>query len=62
MGLISKTAMMGINGNVKYLEELGYNIPRRINKWGALTCPNGAKIEVKVEHLKPSSTAHQTVL
>lgn len=57
MGLISKTAMMGINGNVKYLEELGYEIPRRKNKWGALTCPSGAKIEVKVEHLKPSSTA-----
>ena len=58
MGLISKTAMVGLMGkNEKYYEALGYEIPRRKNKWGKLTHPKGTKIEVRVEDLKPNSGA-----
>lgn len=57
MGLISKTAMVGASGNVKYYESLGYKFPRKRNKYGQLTIPRGTKIEIKIEDLKPNSTA-----
>ena len=58
MGLISKTAMVGLmGGNANYYEKLGYEIPRKRNKYRQLTIPRGTKIEVKVEHLKSNSTA-----
>ena len=57
MGLISKTAMVGLSHSVKYYENLGYKIPRERNKWRKLTVPRGTKIEVKVEDLPKGSMA-----
>lgn len=51
MGLITKEVEIRLNGkNVKYYEDLGYEIPRRYGKWG-LSIPKGTTIKVKVEHL-----------
>ena len=41
--------------NVKYYEDLGYRIPRKINKYGKLTVPKGIKIKVNVFDLQKNS-------
>lgn len=57
MGLISKEAIIGINGpNIKYYRDKGYEIPIIKHKWGN-TVPRGSKIRVKVEDLNSHSTA-----
>ncbi|GCD10426.1 hypothetical protein [Clostridium tagluense] len=54
--LITKTVMLKLNGqNVKHLENLGYKIERRQDKWGSFSFKTGTEIEVKVEHLKEGS-------
>ena len=57
MGLITKEVEVGLSGkNLKYYENLGYEIPRR-KKNGIWSVPRGTKIKVKVEHLTHGSTA-----
>jgi hypothetical protein len=41
--------------NIKYYENKGYKIPRKINKFGKLTVPRKEKILVKIEDLQKSS-------
>ena len=56
MGLITKTVEVGLGvRNIKYYENLGYEIPREKNKWGRLGTPRETKIIVKTEHLQDSS-------
>ena len=56
--LITEKVMIGLNGsNVKYYEDLGYEIPRLLDNRGRLRIPNGTKIEVKVSDLPKSSKA-----
>ncbi|WP_455793600.1 HNH endonuclease [Clostridium butyricum] len=55
MGLISKEVEVTLNSmNIKYYEDLGYEIPRRRNN-GRLSTPRGTKILVKVEDLPKCS-------
>ena len=55
--LLSKEAETGLDGtNIKRYEDLGYNIPRRINNWKECV-EKGLKVIVKVEDLPHSSGA-----
>lgn len=57
MGLLTKEVEIKLNGNnIRYFEDLGYEIPRIKNKWYNVTVPNGTTIMVKTEHLKPCSS------
>ena len=58
MGLITKEVevTLGVK-NVKFYEDLGYEIPKKKNKWGKVTIPRGTKIKVKVEDLQEGSKA-----
>lgn len=56
MGLITREVEIVLGGtNIKCFEDLGYIIPRRIDKKGRNAVPIGTKIIVKVEHLSSSS-------
>lgn len=56
MGLISEYVEVGLGGNnVKYYESLGYEIPRKKDKWEKISVPKGAKITVKVKDLPKGS-------
>ena len=56
MGLISEYVEIKLGGrNIKYYENLGYEIPRRKDKWGKVLVPKGAKITVKVKDLPKGS-------
>lgn len=58
MGLLSTEAEVAMVGeNVKYYENLGYEIPRKLDARKRCVIPQGTKIIVKVEHLKSNSTA-----
>ena len=58
MGLITKEVYIGLGGsNVKYLESLGYIIPKENDNRGRLRIPNRTKILVKTEDLQNNSTA-----
>lgn len=46
--------------NMKYYENLGYNLPRKLNKYGKITVPRGTKIIVKIQDLISNSTAKVT--
>lgn len=61
MTILEKEVLIGINGtNVNYYENLGYNIPRYIDKQGRLSIKKGTKIFVKVEHLSPRTHTQVT--
>ena len=54
--LLSKEVEVTLEGKTtKYYEALGYKIPRRKNKWGKITVPQGSKIKVNVEDLPKNS-------
>lgn len=56
MGLLTKEVEIGlVPHNVNYYENLGYTIPRKINKKGKSVFSQGTKIKVKTEHLKNGS-------
>ena len=55
MGLITETVNVVLHGNIKYYEELGYEIPRVENVCHKMVVPRGSKIEVKVEDLQEQS-------
>lgn len=56
MGLITEEVEVTLGGrNIKYLEDLGYEIPRKRNRHRRLTVPRGTKIKVKVEDLSKGS-------
>ena len=56
MGLISKEVEVNLNSmNIKYYEDLGYEIPRYKDKWGKLVVKRGTKIVVKVKDLQKGS-------
>ena len=58
MGLISEEVEVVLNpNNVKYYENLNYEIPRHINKSGKLITSMGTKILIKTEHLLAKSSA-----
>lgn len=57
MGLISEEVEVGLNSkNIKYYESLGYNIPRRKDKWGQLKIPKGTKIIININDLQKGSS------
>lgn len=59
MGLVSEYTTVGLNSSViSYYENLGYEIPRRKDKQGRLSVPQGATIEVKISDLMPSSNQY----
>ena len=62
MGLITKEVEVRLcSANIRYYENLGYEIPRRPNQWGRIGVPIGATITVKVKDLpKGSSTQVNT--
>ena len=52
MGLISTEVEVKIGyRNAKYYESLGYDIPKRLNKYGEMKIINGSKITVNVNDL-----------
>ena len=54
--LVSKTVEVELNpNNIKRYENLGYTIPRRLDKHGRLTYPRGTKIIIRIEDLLFSS-------
>ena len=54
--LLSKEVEVTLEAKTtKYYEALGYKIPRRKNKWGKITVPQGSKINVNVEDLPKNS-------
>jgi len=56
MGLITKEVEIVLSPrNIKHFESLGYEIPRRKDKWGKLTTPKGTIIIVNVKHLQDGS-------
>ena len=58
MGLITETVNVVLHGNnIKYYEELGYDIPRVENECHKMVVPRGSEIEVKVEDLQEQSHA-----
>jgi len=58
MGLITKEVEVGLGGNnVNHFEDLGYKIPRQLDKQGRLKVIRGTKIIVKVEDLPDGSKA-----
>lgn len=55
MSLLDKEVEVSLSSrNIKYYENLGYNIPRVKGKWG-ITVPHGSKIIVKLEDLTKGS-------
>jgi len=56
MGLITEEVEIGLSGNnVKYLESLGYEIPRRKDNKGEISYIKGQMIKIKVNDLKDKS-------
>jgi len=53
--IITKEVEVLLGNNVKYWEDLGYEIPRFKNKWGRFIFKRGTKILVKVEDLPANS-------
>lgn len=61
MAILEETVIINLRGNtVVYYENLGYLIPRKINKKGKLKLPFDATLEVKVIDLPPRSEARVT--
>ncbi|MSS38930.1 hypothetical protein FYJ37_00830 [[Clostridium] scindens] len=59
MSLVSEYTTVGLNSSViSYYENLGYKIPRRKDKQGRLSVPQGATIDVKISDLTPSSNQY----
>lgn len=57
MGLISKEVEVVLNSkNIKHYEDLGYKIPRYIDKRNVLRVKSGSKIKIKVKDLLRNST------
>ena len=51
MGLLSEYVYLNITGNIKkYYEELGYDIPKKLNKNGKLVLDNKTYIKIKTEN------------
>lgn len=58
MGLIEEYVYVTLNAtNVKIYEELGYEIPRRIDKQKRMTIPKGTKIMVKFKDVPKKSSS-----
>jgi hypothetical protein len=56
LAILEKEVWVGLMGsNTRHFENLGYEIPRRKDKWGSFTIPKGTKILVKVEDLPKGS-------
>ena len=56
MGLISEYVEVKLGSiNIKHFEELGYEIPRKLNKHGNITIPVGSTIKVLTKDLKRNS-------
>jgi len=54
--LITERIEIGLSGkNIKYFEDLGYEIPRRKDKWGDINVPMGTKISVETKDLADNS-------
>ena len=59
MSLVSEYTTVGLNSSViSYYENLGYEIPRRKDKQGRLSVPQGTTIDVKISDLTPSSNQY----
>lgn len=56
--LLTKTVKINLKKNIKYYENLGYDIPKRRDKWGKLSTPRGTSIIVKVEDLPEGSEVY----
>ena len=57
MGLISEYVEIKLGGrNIKYYENLGYKIPRHMDKNKDMVVANGTTILVKISDLMPSSS------
>lgn len=60
MGILSEEVEVNLwSSNISYYEELGYQIPRRIDNRGRNAVSIGSKIKVKIEHLRKGS--HQLI-
>ncbi|WP_187118797.1 zinc-ribbon domain-containing protein [Bacillus marasmi] len=61
MAILEKEVEIVLAGRtMKYFENLGYSIPRRIDNRGRTRTPKGTKIWVKVEHLQKGSDVKLT--
>lgn len=59
MGIINEEIYTGLGGMaIKYYENIGYEIPKKINKQGNLTVSKGTKIKVKVSDLTDNSNEY----
>lgn len=55
MGLVDEYVEVKLCNNIKYWENLGYEIPRIKNKQGTMSVPMGSKIKVKIKDLPKKS-------
>lgn len=55
MAILETEVLVGVTGKIKYYEELGYNIPRYVDKQGRYKVKRGTKIYVNVTDLPNSS-------
>lgn len=61
MSILEKEVWVNASSKmIDYYEKLGYEISRKINKWGKLTVPKGSKILIKVEDLPDGSNIKLT--
>lgn len=60
MAILEKEVWVGLGTNIRYLEELGYKIPRRKDINGILSTPKGTEILVKIEHMPLHSSVKVT--
>jgi very-short-patch-repair endonuclease len=56
LAILEKEVWVGLSSNqINYYINLGYELPKRKNKYGKITVPRGSKILVKLEHLSKKS-------
>lgn len=60
MAILEKEIDIGISNNSNHYEELGYNVPRKLNNKGKLIVEKGTVITVKVEDLSIGSSVKVT--
>ena len=60
MAILEEEIWVNVTGNPKHYEDLGYEIPKRIDSKGNLSIKRGTKILVKVKDLPKGSTVKVT--
>lgn len=60
MAILEKEVWVNITNNYRYYEDLGYKIPKYIDKQGKIRIKRGTQISVKIDHLLKGSALKLT--